>query len=197
MALSKKFLYLFNKSIILNKIPSVWKHSNILPIEKILNSTSPTDYRPISLLCIISKILEKILHKQIVDYITLYNILDSFQSGFQKHHSTNFLLINLTDDICQGFHLDRITILLMLDLSKAFDRVSHAILLDKLKAISFSPQIIGWFSEYLSNRTQSVILENKSSQGSVLGPLLFLVYMNDLSRKISYSKTLISDFIRN
>ena len=88
----------------------------------------------------------------------------------------------------------------MLNLSKAFDRVSHAILLYKLKVIGFSPQVIGWFSEYLSKRTQSVILENNSSctlkifnwvpQGSVLGPLLFLIYMNELGRKISYSKRL-------
>ena len=137
-----------------------------------------------------------------IEYITHHKILHCFQSGILKNHSTNFLLSNLTDDICKVFHLDRITILLLLDLSKAFDRVSYAILLDQLSAIGFSPQVVGWFSEYLRNHTQSVILDGESSstlniisgvpQGSVLGPLLFLIYINNLGRKITYSKRLIS-----
>ena len=200
-ALSRVFLALFNKSIILNKFPKAWKHSNILPTAKVPNPSSLGDYRPVSLLCIISKIFEKILHKQISDYLNQQHLLDSFQSGFQKMHSTQTILTNLTDDICRGHHLDLITILVMIDLSKAFDRVSHEILLKKLSSFGFSENAIGWFSEYLSDRTQSVIYEDKASttkkiisgvpQGSVLGPLLFLIYLNDLGTRIIYSKRLL------
>ena len=133
--------------------------------------------------------------------LTQRKILDLFHSGFQKLHSTQALLTNLADDICRSYHDGNLTTLLMLDFSKTFGRVSHELLLSKLSSLGFSKDTVDWFSSYLSDRTQSVIVGEKISLaeavksgvslGSLLGPLLFLIYMNDIGSHILYAKRLV------
>ena len=135
--------------------------------------------------------------------MTQYKVLDNFQSGFQKTHSTQDLLINLVDDICRGYHDGNLTILLMLDFSKTFYRVAYELQLSKLSSLGFSKDTVNWLSSYLFDRTQSVIAGDKTSsaeavksrvpQGSVLGPLLFVIYINGIISQILYAKRLMTN----
>ena len=155
----------------------------------------PSNYRPISLLPFISKIFEKIVHDQINDYLAKYNILYKYQSGFRTKHSSDLYLSYLNDKILKGFDNSLFTGMILIDLKKAFDTIGHNILLEKLKVIGFCDNTVNWFHSYLTDRAFLVSLENKYSsilkilcsvpQGSILGPLLFLIYVNDMKQAVS------------
>ena len=151
---------------------------------------SVNNYRPVSVLPVFSKIYEKIVYKRLYDYIVLHNILYDNQFGFREKHSSYMALITLMDHLTEVLERGEAVIGLFLDFSKAFDTVDHEILLIKLRHYGIRGEMLNWFRDYLSNRTQCVLYDGVSSelllvkcgvpQGSILGPLLFLLNVNDL-----------------
>lgn len=179
---------LFKKSLSLCTVPRLWKSAFITPVHKKGTKTLVTNYRPISKLCIIAKIFERIVYKQL--YSSLASSFSPHQHGFLKGRSTvtNLAIFNnfLTEAMDNGEQVD----VIYTDYSKAFDRIDHDILLMKLNAVGIHGDLLRWFSSYIANRTQAVVLNNYISswvsipsgvpQGSLLGPLLFIIYVNDI-----------------
>ena len=163
------------------------------------------NYRPVSILNIrvVSKILERVVYDQVESYFKDRNLIYDFQSGFRKGFSTDTCLIHLTDYIRRENDRGNVVGMVLLDLQKAFDTVDHAILLMKLRSSGLSKDIIRWFRSYLSDRQQLVDVSGTFSstanvtcgvpQGSILGPLLFLAYVNDMSGVIHNKLLLYAD----
>ena len=184
---------LFNKSLQQGIFPNSWKTANIKPIFKNKGSPShPNNYRPISLLCCMSKILEKIVFKYIYNHLSEHQLLTEKQSGYRPGHSTQLQLTYLTHNIYEALDSGHEFTAIFLDISKYFDKIWHDGLLDKCKTdFGLTGTLLTWLRSYLTNRTQKVTLENASSslqtinagcpQGSVLGPLLALMYLDGLS----------------
>ena len=159
------------------------------------------NYRPISLPPVISKILERVVHQNLFSFLNTNKILFPHQYGFRKNHSTTYAVMELVTNILKAKDKQKSTLSVFLDLSKAFDTVGHAILLRKLEFYGIRGIALKWFCNYLTNRKQFVIYNNENSntqviscgvpRGSVLGPLLFLVYINDMSNCLHYSKTIL------
>lgn len=183
---------ILNTSIVTGTFPTLWKHATVVPIFKAGDSDDPKNYRPISLLPILSKVLEKIIAKQLSQFLDENDLLSTTQHGFRSSLSTDTALLTLTNKLYQNIDNKCLSLVTLCDLSKAFDSVSHKKLLTKLTELRIDSF---WFHSYLHNRTQSVRLGNTHSnsqqisygvpQGSVLGPILFLIYVNDLSKYIS------------
>ena len=183
---------IFNSSLTNGAFPETWKKVQLNPLKKKFAPSSPSDFRPIALLNFLSKVLEKLVHDQIVDFITGTAILDPLQAGFRKHHNTATALMKFTEDIRTGFDRKLVTIALLFDFSKAFDTISPTILLRKLSSMGFSRARLCWIHSYLWDRKQQVASKSVTSewvttnlgvpQGSVLGPLLFSLYINDVQQ---------------
>lgn len=186
--------HIVNVSFKHNKFPDRWKHAIIKPIPKNDNPASATDFRPISLLPAISKIGEKIACSQMCNFFRVVHGLDNLQSAYKKFHSTSTALLNITDDIYKAMDKSQITLLVLLDYSKAFDCANHKLILAKLQSLGFHSDSLEWILSYLSDRKQKVKndlgesdwikLDNGVPQGSILGPLLFLVLVSDLHKCI-------------
>ena len=165
--------------------------TRVTPIYKGEDSSDESNYKPISVLPYFSKILEHIMYNCLYKYLIENNNLYSKQFGFQNDHSTDHDVVQLVDQITESFENNKYTLGVFIDLSKAFDTVDHSILLKKLELYGITDRNHGWLKSYLSNRRQFVQINEKEKtsletiscgvpQGSILGPLLFLLYVNDL-----------------
>jgi len=191
LAIITPLTHLMNLSLQNGIVPDQMKCAKVLPIFKSGECDKIKNYRPISLLPSFSKVLEKIVHKRLFQFLTNNNLLFASQYGFRKYYSTELGILEFQNRIISHIQNKEHCLGLFLDLSKAFDSLQHDILLRKLQHYGIRGVTLNWFRSYLSNRTQSVSFQNVNSQpkivncgvpqGSVLGPLLFLIYVNDLA----------------
>ena len=198
-----KLCLLFSQSLSTGILPPDWKHGKVVPVFKSGNKHSPLNYRPISLTSVPCKIIEHIIYNHIMDFLDANHFFHPSQHGFRKGFSCETQLAMFVHDLHVNLDSNLQTDAIFLDFSKAFDKVPHERLLLKLAALHLNADILAWIKAFLSNRSQSVIVNNQTSsvtpvtsgvpQGSVLGPLLFLIYINDLPLHVSSNIRMFAD----
>ena len=194
---------LLNMSFRMSKVPELWKKANVTPIHKKEDKDKVLNYRPVSILTTLSKIMEKVVFKHVYNFFHANNLLTSHQSGFRPGDSTVNQLGYLYHSFCDVLDKQMELRIVFCDVSKAFDKVWHDGLLYKLNKLGITGDLLKWFKDYLNSRQQRVLIRGQSSkwgcieagvpQGSVLGPLLFLVYINDIVDVVSCGIKLFAD----
>ena len=189
-----KICKIYNASLEKGVFPMKWKSGIVIPLPKIPNVKEAADLRPISLLPLPGKVLERLVCRRLHDFQNINNTLTQVQHGFRKGRSTMTAISALLNEIYDNINKSLTTYVFFLDFKKAFDTVSHKILLNKLDEIGIPPKLSTWFSSYLCNRYQKVNLDGNISdsrlvsygvpQGSVVGPTLFSIYINNLPNTI-------------
>ena len=187
---------IFDKTLEENDVPKDWKMANITALYKKGDKSKPVNYRPVSLTSVPCKLLEHIIFKHIMEHLEEHNILVDFQHGFRQGRSCESQLIITVEEIARSLDNKQQVDLLILDFSKAFDTVPHTRLLNKLEHYGINGNINGWIKSWLTQREQKVLVEGEESsavQGTVLGPLMFLLYINDIGNNISSHIRLFAD----
>ena len=197
--LSKPLAAIFNSSLESGVFPNIWKIARVTSVFKTGSKTDLNNYRPISILSVFSKLIEKIAHDQFSTFLKEKSMLSKCQHAFRKLHNTLSSLLNVTDSWFLNADKRKINISIFLDLKKAFDTVDHKILLSKLSKYGIRGTPHQWFTSYLTDRIQYCQINGSSSQqkkvqcgipqGSCLGPLLFILYVNDFEQCLQKSST--------
>ena len=198
---------IFNKSIVQGVFPERMKLADVVPLHKSKDPLESTNYRPISLLLTISKLLEKIVYKRTYEFLEQTNQIYQSQYGFRTAHSCEHAISELLSEILKGKEEGLYTLSLFIDLSKAFDTIEHSVLLKKLEKYGIRGIMLAWFKSYLSDRQMRVKCETACSgttvysdykgikygtpQGSCLGPLIFLIFTNDLHRHLHHCSSIL------
>jgi len=202
-SISPALTLIFQASLHQCKIPTEWKTANIVPIFKKGDKSNPGNYRPVSLTCVCSKLLEHVIYSHVFSHLKKYNILSEEQHGFQQNRSCETQLIGTVNDIAENMNESKQTDVILLDFAKAFDKVPHVRLCHKLSYLGINGTLLEWIKSFLTDRTQQVIVNGEKSsrskvssgvpQGTVLAPLLFLCFINDIVKNISSSIKLYAD----
>jgi hypothetical protein len=197
----KPVSHIVNISIITETVPLCFKQARVVPLFKKGSKLDPGNYRPVSILNVLSKILERAVHGQLKEFLERRDLLYRNQSGFRGKFSTDSCLIGLSDFVKGEMGRGNMVGMVLIDLQKAFDTVDHEILLKKLNAMGVTS--VSWFRSYLSERRQCVVVNGRSSdfmevtcgvpQGSILGPQLFLIYVNDMQISLNCGLALYAD----
>jgi len=188
MELAPSIAYLVNKSISDGLVPDLWKVARVTPLHKSDDKLQVENYRPISVLPVLSKVVERVVYSQLNAHLHQLDFLYQHQYGCKRGHSTEQAITQLNNWVLESMDEGKVTSLLFIDISKAFDSLKHKVLLHKLEHLGLSERSLRWFRSYLADRQQSVLINEELSephtitlgvpQGSILGPLLFNVYIN-------------------
>ena len=197
---------IYQKSFSSGQLPKVWKNSLVAPIFKKGSRSDPLMYRPVSLTSVVCKTFERVVVKCIYEYVLENDLLSNDQFGFRPGRSTEDQLLLTYNDITLALDNGKVVDLILFDFTKAFDVVNHSILLDKLIALGITGKVLLWVRDFLTGREMNVLVEGRKSvtkqvasgvpQGSVLGPLLFLLYINFINFEIVSPTKIFADDLK-